>query len=61
MADALAGVIRDVDAEVIAVSYNDESWVTIEQLEAMVAERGGTEAFRLPKEQLTDKWKIPDC
>ncbi len=41
MADALAGVIRDVNAEVIAVSYNDESWVTIEQLEAMVAERGG--------------------
>ena len=31
MADALAGVIRDVDAEVIAVSYNDESWVTIER------------------------------
>jgi adenine-specific DNA-methyltransferase len=41
MADALAGVIHDVDAEVIAVSYNDESWVTIEQLEAMVAARGG--------------------
>jgi adenine-specific DNA-methyltransferase len=41
MADALAGVIRDVDAEVVAVSYNDESWVTIGQLETMVAERGG--------------------
>jgi adenine-specific DNA-methyltransferase len=41
MADALAGVIRDVDAEVVAVSYNDESWVTIDQLEAMVAARGG--------------------
>ena len=41
MADALAGVIRDVDAEVVAVSYNDESWVTIEQLEAMVGVRGG--------------------
>jgi adenine-specific DNA-methyltransferase len=41
MAGALAGVIRDVDAEVIAVSYNDESWVTIEELEAMVAARGG--------------------
>jgi adenine-specific DNA-methyltransferase len=40
MADALAGVIRDVDAGVIAVSYNDESWVTIDALEAMVAERG---------------------
>jgi adenine-specific DNA-methyltransferase len=41
MADALAGVIRDVDAEVIAVSYNDESWVGIEELEAMVEARGG--------------------
>ena len=41
MADALAGVIRDVDADVIAVSYNDESWVSIEQFEAMVAARGG--------------------
>ena len=41
MAEALAGVIRDVDAEVIAVSYNDESWVTIEALEAMIVARGG--------------------
>jgi adenine-specific DNA-methyltransferase len=41
MADALAGVIRDVDAAVVAVSYNDESWVTIEELEGMVAARGG--------------------
>jgi adenine-specific DNA-methyltransferase len=41
MSDALAGVIRDVDAGVIAVSYNDESWVGIEALEAMVAARGG--------------------
>ncbi len=41
MADALGGVIRDVDADVIAVSYNDESWVTIEDLEAMVVARGG--------------------
>ena len=41
MADALAGVIRDVDAEVVAVSYNDESWVQIGELEAMLAARGG--------------------
>jgi adenine-specific DNA-methyltransferase len=40
MAGALAGVIGDVDAAVIAVSYNDESWVEIEELEAMVAARG---------------------
>jgi adenine-specific DNA-methyltransferase len=41
MAGALAGVIRDVDAAVVAVSYNDESWVAIDALEAMVAARGG--------------------
>jgi adenine-specific DNA-methyltransferase len=41
MADALAGVIRDVDADVVAASYNNESWVTIEQLAEMVAMRGG--------------------
>jgi adenine-specific DNA-methyltransferase len=41
MGDALAGVIRDIDAEVVAVSYNDESWVTIEELQTMVGERGG--------------------
>jgi adenine-specific DNA-methyltransferase len=41
MAESLAGVIRDVDARVVAVSYNDESWVTIDELEAMVAARGG--------------------
>jgi adenine-specific DNA-methyltransferase len=41
MADALAGVIRDVDARVVVVSYNDESWVAIDDLEAMVAARGG--------------------
>ena len=40
MPDALAQVIRDVDAALVVVSYNDESWVTIQQLEAMCAARG---------------------
>ncbi len=40
MPDALAQVIRDVDAETVVVSYNDESWVTIDELEAMCAARG---------------------
>ena len=40
MPDALAQVIRDVDARLVVVSYNDESWVTIQQLEAMCAARG---------------------
>jgi adenine-specific DNA-methyltransferase len=40
MPGALAQVIRDVDAEVVVVSYNDESWVTIDELQAMCAARG---------------------
>ncbi len=35
MADALANVINDLNAEVIAISYNDESWITADQLVAM--------------------------
>jgi adenine-specific DNA-methyltransferase len=42
MPDALAGVIADVDARVVVVSYNDEAWVSIEELEAMCAARGGS-------------------
>ena len=41
MASALAHVIDTVDAAVVAVSYNDEAWVTIDELEAMCAARGG--------------------
>jgi adenine-specific DNA-methyltransferase len=40
MAEALAGVIAKVDAAVVVVSYNDESWVSIEDLESMCAGRG---------------------
>ena len=48
MADALAGVIRDVDARVMAVSYNDESWVSIDQLEADDRRRAGVRCARSP-------------
>ena len=41
MPQALAQVIKDVDAEVVIVSYNDESWVSRAELEAMCAVRGG--------------------
>ena len=37
MADALAKVINDLDAEVMMISYNDESWITADQLVAMCA------------------------
>jgi adenine-specific DNA-methyltransferase len=44
MPEALAQVIHDVDAELVVVSYNDESWVSIDELQAMCAARGGSVA-----------------
>ena len=44
MPDALAHVIRDVDAELVVVSYNNESWVAIDDLEAACRARGGAVA-----------------
>ena len=41
MPDALAQVIAGVDASLVIVSYNDEAWVSIEELEAMCRARGG--------------------
>jgi adenine-specific DNA-methyltransferase len=41
MPAALAQVIRDVRADVVVVSYNNESWVPIADLATMMAARGG--------------------
>ena len=41
MPDALAHVIASVDARLVVVSYNDEAWVSIGELEDMCATRGG--------------------
>jgi adenine-specific DNA-methyltransferase len=41
MPAALAQVIADVDAELVVVSYNNEAWVTLDELEAMCHARGG--------------------
>ncbi len=40
MPGALASVITQVDAELLVVSYNDEAWLTLEELTAMSAEGG---------------------
>jgi adenine-specific DNA-methyltransferase len=40
MPTALAAVIAEVDASVVAVSYNNEAWISIEELQAMCAARG---------------------
>ena len=44
MPDALSGIIRDVDAKLVVVSYNNESWVAIEELETACRARGGAVA-----------------
>jgi adenine-specific DNA-methyltransferase len=40
MPAALAQVIRDVDAELVIVSYNNEAWITADELDAMCRARG---------------------
>src|SRR4029077_14668924 len=37
MPDALQTVVRDVRARVLVLSYNDESWVTLQELREMCA------------------------
>ena len=41
MPSVLADTIAAVDADVVVVSYNDESWVTLDELTAMCAARPG--------------------
>jgi len=41
MPEALAQVVGAVDADLVVISYNNESWVSIEELEAMAEARGG--------------------
>jgi adenine-specific DNA-methyltransferase len=45
MPDALQAVVRDVRARVLVLSYNDESWVTLDELRAMCAVRGAVEVL----------------
>lgn len=40
MPGALAQVLRDVRARVVVLSYNDESWICLDELVAMCAVRG---------------------
>ena len=45
MADALARVVRDVRARLLVLSYNDESWVGLEDLVEMCRARGHVEVL----------------
>jgi adenine-specific DNA-methyltransferase len=40
MPEALASVVRAVDCDLLVLSYNDESWLATEELEAICAVRG---------------------
>jgi adenine-specific DNA-methyltransferase len=45
MPDALARVVRDVRARVLVLSYNDESWIELEELRELCAVRGHVEVL----------------
>ncbi len=42
MPAALASVVQSVDCDLLVLSYNNESWLELEELEAMCAIRGGS-------------------
>jgi adenine-specific DNA-methyltransferase len=43
--DALARVVRDVRARVLVLSYNDESWIELDELVGLCAPRGTVRAL----------------
>ncbi len=45
MPDALAQVVRAVDAEVVVLSYNDESWLSLAELHELCGSRGHVEVL----------------
>ena len=45
MPDALRAVVRDVQARVLVLSYNDESWLELDELREMCASRGAVEVL----------------
>jgi adenine-specific DNA-methyltransferase len=45
MPDALRKVVRDVRARVLVLSYNDESWIALDELRDMCAARGTVEVL----------------
>jgi adenine-specific DNA-methyltransferase len=51
IAGALAAVLDDLDAGVVALSYNDESWIDLDELRSLLAGRGAVEvvAFDAPR------------
>ena len=48
MPAALAQVVRDVQARLLVLSYNDESWMTLDELVELCAVRGHVEVLSFP-------------
>ncbi|HTT87858.1 MAG TPA: DNA adenine methylase, partial [Acidimicrobiales bacterium] len=48
IAEALAQVVRDVQAAVVVLSYNDESWIGLDDLVEMCRVRGHVEVLAFP-------------
>jgi adenine-specific DNA-methyltransferase len=46
--DALDGVVSSVDARVLVLSYNDESWLSLDELTEMCSARGHVEVLAFP-------------
>ena len=46
MPDALRQVVRCLDAELVVLSYNDEAWLSVEELEAACRDGGRAERWR---------------
>ena len=45
MPAALRACLEQVDARVLVLSYNDESWITLDELESICATRGAVATF----------------
>ncbi len=45
MPDALAAVVRAVEADTLVLSYNDESWLTLAELVGLCSDRGHVEVL----------------
>ncbi len=51
MPDALAQVVADVQARLLILSYNDESWVGLDRLVELCRVRGHVEVLAFPSDR----------
>jgi adenine-specific DNA-methyltransferase len=51
MPGALAAVVRNVDARIVVLSYNDEAWMSLSELRDLCEERGHVEVLEYEQER----------